>query len=78
LKVRDITNSVDLSSGSATQHTDVVTTKTATMVDVTWYPQVFQSQGNETLELWGDVSVVPSAGSLDVNQATITALKIGG
>lgn len=77
-KLRRTNNTAaDVSNSSASWKTDIITTLTYTAVIHT-LPVVSYTTANtdDVIQLWGDVSTVPSAGSLDAVEASIVALKI--
>lgn len=78
LKLRRTNNTAaDLTNGTATAATDIVTTKTFTF-GVFELPQVIYTTAltNDAIALFGDVSVVPTAGSLDAVAANIVAIRL--
>lgn len=78
MKIRRTNNTAaDITNASMTILTAIVTTVTATLEAAT-IPIVayVTANANDVIELWGSVSVVPTAGSLDVAAASIVALKI--
>jgi hypothetical protein len=78
LKLRRTNNTAaDVTNSSTQSITGIVTTITQTYA-VIQLPAVFYttSNSNDVLEIWGDVSVVPSAGSLDAVEANITATRL--
>lgn len=78
LKVRRTNNTpADIANTSAGVLTDIITTLTYTLAIVGLQPIIYvTTNANDVLELWGSVSVVPSAGSLDASEASIVAIKL--
>lgn len=57
--------------------TDIITTLTYTLADIVVPPLIYTTtNSDDALALYGDVGVVPSAGSLDVSEAEIVAVKL--
>lgn len=77
-KIRRTNNSAtDVTNGSVGWTTQIITTLTFTAAIVTIGPVAYTTSGaGDILQLWGDVSVVPSAGSLDAVEANLMAVKI--
>lgn len=78
LKLRRTNNTAaDLTNGSDTILTDIITTKTYTEG---WFnlPEVIYttSNSNDAITIFGDVSVIPTAGSLDAVSASIVAVRL--
>lgn len=65
-----------LSNGTRTLYTDIVTTKTATFQNVVIEVSNTTLLSGESVVLFADVSVLPSAGSLDINDLSISASKL--
>lgn len=78
LKLRRTNNTAaDLTNASLSLGTAVVTTFTGTFdTGMIWVPIYVTANATDVIEMWGSVSVVPTAGSLDVVNASIIALKI--
>lgn len=78
MKLRRTNNTAaDITNASTSLGTAVVTTFTGTFdTGVIWIPVYVTANANDVIEMWGSVSVVPTAGSLDVVNASIVALKI--
>jgi hypothetical protein len=76
LKMRRINNTpTDLNS--IVLQTAIVTTITFTLDSGILPPQVYTTTNtNDTIQLFGSINVVPTAGSLDISAASIVALKI--
>ncbi len=77
-KLRRINNTAaDISNTTTTFLTDIVTTKTATAMEIL-IPQVVYTTANtdDVIQLWGNIDTVPSAGSIDVSEANIVAIKL--
>lgn len=78
LKLRRTNNTpADLSNGSMTALTDIITTLTYTM-GVFNLPPVVVTTANtdDAVTIFGDVSVIPTAGSLDAVEASIVAVRL--
>jgi hypothetical protein len=71
------TNNTAVDLATVLINTDVVTTLTQTFLKMA-IPTVLYTttNSNDIIEMWGAVGVVPTAGSLDANEASILALKI--
>lgn len=77
-KLRRTNNSAtDLSNSSAGWATEIITTLTYTAMILDLQPIVYTTvNSDDILQLWGDVNIVPSAGSLDAVEASIIAIKL--
>lgn len=78
LKLRRTNNTpADLTNGTTVVTTGIVTTTTETFV-VVELPNIIYTTALTTdiIQIFGDVSVVPSAGSLDAVQANIMAVRL--
>lgn len=64
-KLRDTTNSVDLTNGSDTAATDIVTGKTISLTRTIMETEYTITAQPAVVTVFGSVSVVPTAGSLD-------------
>ena len=79
LKFRRTNNTAaDLADGATVVATAIVTTVTATML-VVELPEIFYTTANtdDVLTIFGNVASVPGAGSLDIVEAEITAVRVG-
>lgn len=77
LKLRRTNNTAaDLTSGARVVKTEIVTTTTSTLANVTLVVDYTTSNSDDAIALFGDVSAVPTAGSLDVAAASIHAIKL--
>lgn len=78
LKLRRTNNTAaDLTGGGAPViKTQIVTTLTGTLMVVTWSVFYTTSNANDTIEIFGALDVVPSAGSLDASYASIVAHRL--
>jgi hypothetical protein len=75
LKLRRTNNTpADLVSCAA--GTDIITTLSYPAADLQTPPLIYTATAGDILQLWGDVSVVPTAGSLDATEATIVLVKL--
>lgn len=78
LKLRRTNNTAaDLTNGTLTVATDIITTLTYTF-GVFQLPTVIYTttNTNDAITIFGDVAVVPSAGSLDATAAEIVAVRL--
>jgi hypothetical protein len=66
----------DLTNGTATALTRVITVVTDTFVDLTWSVLYTTANSDDSVEIYGSVSAVPTAGSLDAIQAAIIAIRV--
>lgn len=78
LKLRRTNNTAaDLTNATSSFKTDIITTLTYTLADIfipiTTY---ITTNTNDSISIFGDISVVPSAGSLDCVEAEIIAVRI--
>lgn len=78
LKLRRTNNTAaDLSNGSMTALTDIITTKTYTFGAFNLPPVIYTTTNlDDAITIFGDVSVVPTAGSLDAVEASIVAVRL--
>jgi len=78
LKLRRTNNTAaDVSNSTITLATDIITTITAEFVVASLPPIVYTTTNlDDAIALYGDVSVVPTAGSLDVIEASIVAVRL--
>lgn len=78
LKVRRTNNTAaDIANSSSGFLTDIITTLTYTLAVVDLQPIIYTTtNSNDVLEVWGSISVVPTAGSLDASEASIVAVKL--
>lgn len=67
----------DLTNGSVVFTTSIVTTVTGTFVAITFTSDDYAGTINDVLAIFADVSVIPTAGSLDIIAAFIEAQQIG-
>ena len=65
----------DLTNGTKTFTTGTPTTCTATWLTPTWSIYYVTTDSNDIIQLFGDVNVVPDAGSLKVSNASIFVEK---
>ena len=78
IKLRRTNNTAaDLTNGTEVVLTAIVTTVTATFMEVV-LPEVIYTTANidDSITLFGDVSATPSAGSLDAVAASIVAVRL--
>lgn len=77
VKLRRTNNTAaDLTNGTVTATTRIITTVTDTFVDQCWQVVYTTANSNDAIELQGLIDVVPTAGSLDAVAASIVALRI--
>ena len=78
IKLRRTNNTAaDLTSGSTTFLTDIITTLTYTAGVLTIQPVLYSTtNSNDAITIFGDVGVVPTAGSLDATEASIVAIRL--
>ncbi len=78
LKLRRTNNTAaDLANGVVTFLTNIITTLTYTAGTVSIPPIFYQTtNNNDVVTLFGDIGVVPTAGTLDASAASIIAVKI--
>ena len=78
LKLRRTNNTAaDLTNGSMTALTDIITTLTYTMGVFNLQPVIYTTALlTDAITLFADVSVVPTAGSLDAVEASIVAIRL--
>ena len=77
LKLRRTNNTAaDLTNGTITYATPITTTLTNTMDYPTWYAVYTTAATDDVITIFGDVSTVPSAGSLDASAASIVAVRL--
>jgi hypothetical protein len=78
LKLRRTNNTAaDLTGGSTVLATNIVTTTTATFAAVSLPPIVYTTAvATDIITIFGDVAVVPTAGSLDAVEANIVAVRL--
>ncbi len=77
LKLRRTNNTAaDVTNGSAVIDTGVVTTLTSDLQYPAWWAIYTTPNANDIVTIFGDVSVVPTAGSLDTVAASIVAFRL--
>src|SRR6185436_7518958 len=78
IKLRRTNNTAaDLTNATITLHTGVVTTLTSSFMVVSWEADDYTtSNSNDSITIFADVNTVPSAGSLQIDQAKIYARRI--
>ncbi len=77
VKLRRTNNTAaDVASSSTTWIVPIVTTLTNTLA-VIELPEVFYTTavGTDTIQIFADISVLPSAGSISIDEASITAIR---
>ncbi len=74
LKLRRTNNTpADLQGATRVVETDIVTTKSGTLAQVSIFCVYTTANTDDAIDLFGDIAVLPSAGSLDVVSANIVA-----
>lgn len=77
LKLRQTASiSADIANSSAAFKAAIVTTVSHTAMVLELPPVVFSAAQADTIQIWGSVSVLPSAGSIDAEQAEIVIVPI--
>ena len=77
LKLRRTNNTAaDLTNATVTGKTDIVTTLTYTFLDQGWDVIYTTTNADDIIQMFGNLDVVPSAGSLDVAEASIVAVRL--
>lgn len=78
MKLRRTNNApADIANSAAVFPTDIITTLSYPAWDLQTPPVIYTTlNSDDALELWGDVSVVPTAGTLDAVAAQIIAIKL--
>lgn len=77
VKMRRTNNTAaDLTNGTVTATTRIITTITDLFQDVTWSVIYTTTNTDDAIELQGLIDVVPTAGSLDAVAASLVALRI--
>lgn len=78
LKLRRTNNTAtDITNGSTSFLTQIITALTFTAFDGNLPFVIYTTQNsNDTLQIFGDVNVAPTAGSIDAVEASILAIKL--
>ena len=77
LKLRRTNNTAgDLANSSITLKTDILTLITGTAVTPTWQTVYTTATSGDVISIFGSVSVVPTAGSLDATSASLVAIRL--
>ena len=78
IKLRRINNTAaDLTNGATSALTDILTAITSTLGNIVIPPVVYTTdKDNDNIQLFGSVDTVPTAGSIDVSEAEIVAIKL--
>ncbi len=78
LKLRRTNNTAaDIGNSSTSALTDIITTLTYTFGIIDLPPIIYTTtNATDIIQLFGDISVIPTAGSLDVSEASIVAIKL--
>lgn len=75
-KLYNSTTAADIANSSSTQKIPIVTTLTYTLPQYEKTVIYEAASDGETIQLWGSLSNLPSAGSVDCAEADIVAVKI--
>jgi hypothetical protein len=76
-KLRRTNNTpADVTNGAALLNTPIITTLTSTLCTLNWTVIYTTANSDDALALFADLSVVPSAGSCTVNEASIVAVRL--
>jgi hypothetical protein len=77
LKLRRTNNTAaDLTNGSVTATTGIITLLTYTFIDQFWPVVYTTTNANDVISLFGSIDVLPGAGTLDVAEASIVAIRL--
>ena len=77
VKLRRTNNTAaDITNGSVTLDTDIITTLTYTFSTVTWEVIYTTTNSDDAITIFADVGTVPTAGSLDAVAASIVAHRL--
>lgn len=77
LKLRRTNNTAaDLTGGSVVTKTGIITTLTYTMQTPSWSVLYTTANNNDVITIFGDVGVLPTAGTLDISAASLIAIRI--
>jgi hypothetical protein len=77
LKLRETTNGpADLANAIAKVQTGVITTQTDTLTYLSIPTVDYSAASGDTIQIFVDVSVVPSAGSIEIIEASILAIPL--
>lgn len=80
IKARRTNNTAaDLTNGTVTNITPVVTTVSGTLADDQWICAPYTTtNSDDVITLFGDVSVLPTAGTIFIHEANIVAIRLQG
>lgn len=77
LKLRKTSGTAaDVTNASASFLTQIITTQTYTAGIIELPPVFYSATANDVIQLWGSISVLPTAGSIDAVQAEVVALRL--
>lgn len=77
LKLRRTNNTAaDVSNGSVALKTDIITAITSSLGALAWWALYTTANVDDIITIFGDVSVLPTAGSLDISEASIIAIRL--
>lgn len=77
LKLRRMNNTAaDLTRGSITLHTGVQTTITSSMPGASWWVIYTTTATDDVINILASISTIPSAGTLDITNASLIAYRL--
>jgi len=77
MKLRRTNNTAaDITGGTRTYDTDILTTNTSTFVQAVMTADYTTTNTNDSVTIFGSVGTVPGAGSLDVTSCSIRAARL--
>lgn len=77
VKMRRTNNTAtDLANGAATGITGIVTTLVGGCVDMSWWTIYTTNNSSDTITLFSSLTAAPEAGSLDLVEASIIAMRL--
>lgn len=76
LKMRNITAGADISNSTATRNTQIVTTTNYPSLDYVLPPVSASLTATHQIQIFASISVVPSAGTANITEATIEAIPL--
>ena len=77
IKVRRTNNTAaDITNTPATMSTAITTTVTAGLGQIATYSVLYTATAGDVIELWGSIDVVPTAGSIQVIEGSLVAMRL--
>lgn len=77
LKLRRTNNTAaDLANGAVAAKTDILTLITSTFCEKAWWALYTTANSDDIIQLFGSLDVVPTAGSLDIAEASLIAIQL--